>query len=415
MYKLLIVDDNSIQVQSLLHYIDWEAYGFDKIETASTGRDGLEKYFANKPDLIITDVAMPIMDGLEMVRQIRAANGDTVVLFISCYDNFDYLQSANETEAVSYILKPINQLQLEQSVKKAVSILKQREKKKDGGIETEILRLRRENFMYHMLCVHDDSIKFIESEKNLLGFEKFSLYILAKCDIINNDTSQAYTYLSYLKKDILKNKNVVINAENEKCISVLFMSASQSEDEFVKTVKKDIEECIRAGREKFSLMVVGAMSSVGRSEYDIPVLIKEAAHSLDSMNQKGNNALITTTASTGKYNAVNIKGEIMTAIAADDDGAMRKLARSLCEASAPHSPPDIEMVYVSVWAAVQMILSEQNIHVENLLGDSMVTFYKSTGLKATNNWSIGYITCFGRFRRLLRKVPEANLMILLQK
>lgn len=57
-------------------------------------------------------------------------------------------------------------------------------------------------------------------------------------------------------------------------------------------------------------------------------------------------------------------------------GRCGSLARSLCEASAPHSPPDIEMVYVSVWAAVQMILSEQNIHVENLLGDSMVTFYK---------------------------------------
>ena len=60
MYKLLIVDDNQIQIQSLLEFIDWKKFGITEIVTAYNGEEGLAAYKKTKPDIIITDVVMPI-------------------------------------------------------------------------------------------------------------------------------------------------------------------------------------------------------------------------------------------------------------------------------------------------------------------------------------------------------------------
>ena len=85
MYKMLIVDDNNMQIKSLLTFIDWEAFEITEIKTASNGKKGVEVFKKFMPDIVITDVVMPIMDGIAMTKEIQAIKkdikGDTWLVF----------------------------------------------------------------------------------------------------------------------------------------------------------------------------------------------------------------------------------------------------------------------------------------------------------------------------------------------
>ena len=71
MYKMLIVDDNYMQIQSLLQYLDWEQFGVTEIKTAQDGAEGLEVFKSFMPDIVITDILMPELNGIELSKEIQ--------------------------------------------------------------------------------------------------------------------------------------------------------------------------------------------------------------------------------------------------------------------------------------------------------------------------------------------------------
>ena len=69
MYSLLLVDDERLELETLRDYIAWEKLGFDRVYTARSGRDAYDKVLRLKPDVMITDIHMPVMNGIELARQ----------------------------------------------------------------------------------------------------------------------------------------------------------------------------------------------------------------------------------------------------------------------------------------------------------------------------------------------------------
>lgn len=128
MYKLLIVDDNQTHIQCILDYVDWASFGFDEIKTASNGAEGYECFLAFHPDLIITDVVMPVSDGLEMTRRIREISQTVYIVFMSCYEEFEYAKSAIHHDVISYLLKPIQPDILQDLVKTIVGKIEKQKK-----------------------------------------------------------------------------------------------------------------------------------------------------------------------------------------------------------------------------------------------------------------------------------------------
>ena len=123
MYKLLVIDDNLIQIQSVIEFIDWEALGIFEINTATNGKDGLDTFKELNPDIVITDVVMPLMNGIEFTAQAKKLNPRTKFIFISCYEEVEYLKSAIISDVKSYLLKPIDPIELKGAVKKALDEL----------------------------------------------------------------------------------------------------------------------------------------------------------------------------------------------------------------------------------------------------------------------------------------------------
>lgn len=102
---VLLVDDEQFMLNSMKTLVDWKAYGFSIAATAHNGKRALEYYKQLRPELVITDIVMPIMDGLELIKEIRRLSEETYILILTAYDEFEYAKKALQSGVADYILK----------------------------------------------------------------------------------------------------------------------------------------------------------------------------------------------------------------------------------------------------------------------------------------------------------------------
>lgn len=107
MYKVMIVDDEIPAREILLCIINWEDTDFRIVYSASNGKDALDKYTDIKPDLIITDIQMPIIDGLDLIEEVQKINKSQKFLILSCYEDFTYAQRAMKMGVTDYLIKDL--------------------------------------------------------------------------------------------------------------------------------------------------------------------------------------------------------------------------------------------------------------------------------------------------------------------
>jgi two-component system response regulator YesN len=104
--NIFIVDDEPIVREGLRKLVDWEAHGFRWVGEAGDGAEALEKMREQKVDILVTDILMPRMDGLELIRRLDPPSADLGVLVLSCLDDFAYVKEAMKLGARDYVLKP---------------------------------------------------------------------------------------------------------------------------------------------------------------------------------------------------------------------------------------------------------------------------------------------------------------------
>lgn len=109
MFTLLIVEDERWEREGLTEFLDWPALGIGKVETAFDGIDGLEKALQLQPDIIVTDIQMPGMNGLDMAKQIRDRLPQVHIVILTGYDDFEYAREAIRFHAAEYLLKPVEE------------------------------------------------------------------------------------------------------------------------------------------------------------------------------------------------------------------------------------------------------------------------------------------------------------------
>lgn len=137
MLKVVIADDEARVCSLIRMLIDWDTIGLELAGVASNGIEALELVEKCRPDILITDIRMPGCNGLELIQQAKAAAPQLEVIIISGYAHFEYAQSAIRFGVSDYLLKPINQQQLDSTLKKMAERCR---KKKMLGTEIEDLR-----------------------------------------------------------------------------------------------------------------------------------------------------------------------------------------------------------------------------------------------------------------------------------
>lgn len=119
--KVLLVDDEPLTSDSLERYIDWAELGVTRVKTASNGLEALELLPDYLPDIIVSDVRMPRMNGIEFATNARERYPDVKIIFLSGYSDKEYLKSAIRLRAVSYVEKPVKLEELTAAIRESVS------------------------------------------------------------------------------------------------------------------------------------------------------------------------------------------------------------------------------------------------------------------------------------------------------
>ncbi len=94
MYSILLADDEEEVRKGIIRKIDWENLGFQVVGDAENGEEALEKIEQLKPDVVMTDIRMPYMDGITLSKRIRQKYPSTKILIFSGYDDFEYAPQA---------------------------------------------------------------------------------------------------------------------------------------------------------------------------------------------------------------------------------------------------------------------------------------------------------------------------------
>jgi two-component system response regulator YesN len=122
--KVLIVDDEYLAREGMKKTIPWSEYDCKVCGEAQDGLEGIELARELKPDLIVTDISMPEMNGIEMAKEIRKFLPDCKLIIITGYDEFQYAKAAIRLNAVDFILKPVDEQEFLAAVKKAAEASK---------------------------------------------------------------------------------------------------------------------------------------------------------------------------------------------------------------------------------------------------------------------------------------------------
>ncbi|MCR2803324.1 response regulator [Paenibacillus soyae] len=124
MHKVLLVDDEMFVRKGLCSLIEWEEHGFSVAGEAENGEEALREIVRLKPDLVISDIRMPLMDGLELIRRtVELPDADPAFIIISGYNDFAYAKQAIQFGVHDYILKPIDDAELSATLRKLAGTL----------------------------------------------------------------------------------------------------------------------------------------------------------------------------------------------------------------------------------------------------------------------------------------------------
>jgi two-component system response regulator YesN len=116
MYRVLLVDDEANVIKVLQMLIDWGKYGFEVAAEASDGAEALIKIDSLRPDLVITDVDMPGLNGIQLLKRVAQGNYACRTLLLTVYKDFQYIKSAMDCGAMGYLLKPVDETELADSL-----------------------------------------------------------------------------------------------------------------------------------------------------------------------------------------------------------------------------------------------------------------------------------------------------------
>lgn len=241
MYKVLLVDDESVVREKISQLINWEQYDVNLIGSCSNAIEAMDIVLQNKPDIIITDIKMPVMNGIEFIKQVKSQGIESEFIILSGYNEFEFAKGAMSENVRHYILKPCSEEEIEEALVKVISDITERRIAKKYS-EEDIVSIQEEfakcitngemqniyNGVWKLFHTYDRNLAIMVCTKVLLKYFYARLldtncltdmlneiYVTKEIDILVNKISEV---ICDLKKVDGKNENFIdkiINYINE--------------------------------------------------------------------------------------------------------------------------------------------------------------------------------------------------------
>ena len=276
MYKVLLVDDETLIREAISENIQWEEIGFSFMGACENGKQAMEAIEKEQPDLLLTDINMPFVDGMELTKFVYENYPDTKVIIISGFDEFEYAKNAVKYQVLEYILKPITPMEFTETllrVKKMFDERKesQRDMKKIRSAYVSNLPMVQGRYLHNLLNGTVDYAKLDEKQ------EELRLNLSAGCyntALVEGDSLEPFTSQYANVKDELalfavynitaeivasENCGIAFQGTDEKT-AILFMG---DEEESLKIKMKQILPKIHQAMEEF--LQIQVTIAVGKS------------------------------------------------------------------------------------------------------------------------------------------------------
>lgn len=398
MYKLLIVDDNMRERNGVSNLKIWNELGFDEIHTAINGQDGYEKALEIKPVLVISDVSMPVMDGLVMARKILRSVPDAKFIFMSCFDDSEYIRSAIDLNAFAYMLKPINIDKLKECVIKILNIseTEQIQKNKIAQMQDQIeknLPIIKEQIVRDWFYGNIPDGKYENLSPLSLDIRRF--YAVAGLQINNfdkltenSDYKDKYLVINLIVS-LLNNLQIdgfrcisFIHAKNEIGI-MLYIDETENIDDAT-NVCIDVFEYIKTEmNEQLNIDVSLYIGGVSEFYEDVPNLFEAA----DKFMQNGicakNNSIIFAKEvqianDTFDYDISNLKNEIFTIIENGSTEDIEDFVKKYIPTDEMQSVLAVRRFVLTVITILQLVLYEMGENLNAIFDDEFFVWEKIT-------------------------------------
>lgn len=225
-YKVMVADDEYWVRENLRTIIDWDKYSLLFMEPAVDGKDVLDRMEKDCPDILITDINMPYINGVELMKFIKSRYPHVVTIVLSGYSDFEYVRESLLMGAVDYLLKPITQKALINVLAKAVDVISKKQKfaREQESIKGKLLHassllMDKELSMFiasdeYTISEEGSYNQLIEMEFDLHGFRLVLLKINNLPPRLKNGKKYKIGYLSYkiknMIKDIINDKRVIV-------------------------------------------------------------------------------------------------------------------------------------------------------------------------------------------------------------
>ena len=202
LYKVFLVEDEAAARVGIRENVDWKAAGFEYCGEAPDGDVALPLIESTQPDLLITDIKMPFMDGLQLSKIIRQRMPWVKIVILSGHDEFHYAQSAIKLGVTEYLLKPVTAVTLHQVLQKISSLLDQEREEREHlkRLQSQLqdnLALQREKLLFQLVVGGVSSTEAIEQCQQL-GLNIIApFYQVLLFKVIPKTLSQPLTYDDY--------------------------------------------------------------------------------------------------------------------------------------------------------------------------------------------------------------------------
>ncbi|PMC37995.1 hypothetical protein CJ195_10405 [Bacillus sp. UMB0899] len=299
MYQVILVDDDSIVVEFLAKMIPWEDLGFTLKGSFHDGSGALEHCKSNMPNVIITDIGMPIMDGITLMKNIRDLDSSTHSIILSCHDDFKYAQQALHLGVSEYVLK--ESMEIESLITILTRLKEKLDKEKKSNLEScKLKSLVQDNIVslkskfLHTLIEHQHNDK-LECEQRAMevGLDltiQQCIPVICFIDHFEN-TKKEFSSINLLKfsVDNLVSEKIKQNGKNfcvfySDSMFILFysLSHSKSKDHF-RIIEESLME-IRDGLQHY--LDISITSLIGDVSQNTTRLIEQLKIMINQSDQR---------------------------------------------------------------------------------------------------------------------------------
>ena len=181
MYSIMIVEDEYLVRQGIASLVNYEQFGMQVISQAENGIEAWQKFQDNPADILLTDINMPQMNGLELAKLVREKAPKCHIVFLTGYDDFDYARTAIKLGADDYLLKPFSKDDVEEMLAKVQTKLdKERKKAQIQNLVDQGQHSELEEAIHERLADSELSLKNLAFQ---LGFSPSYLSVLIKKEL----------------------------------------------------------------------------------------------------------------------------------------------------------------------------------------------------------------------------------------